>query len=625
MPLPRIKSGPSRARLGRQQSAFLAQAAGLAQPPSGRVRARVIPITPTYQPTWTVSSIRGALSQHEQGHFDRTGLLWDAMGRDDRITPVLRHRTRGMLGMPFELPTADESAEAKEMADRWAELWPRFAPKAVLGRLLDDYIMLGVALAQISYVRVEGADGELVWEPRLHNEESQFLRYDLERRAYFYNTREEGEIEIIPGDGKWVLLESGERGYRNGAIRALALMWHIRDLSWFDWARYTERHGMPLLKALVPAEVQEQSREDFWTDIVQLGRESAVLLPQGVGSNRDDFDVQLLEAKDGNWKAFQELKADASIAIAVYLLGQNLTTEIQAGSYAAANVHKIIRNEVLQADEGELGDDLLQQAVKPISDLLMPNGRLIAPRPTWNVKPPADREKEAEVMGKAAVAAKALTDIGIPLDVAAYAKEFGIPLEDVELAVGQALFRYHLDFGILTVNEARARLGLDPIEGGDVRALPAEAQTLPVTDPHGGETGTPAPGDGMSANAAKRTLKAAGVVGQLNFEVLDEMPPATRAEFVEHLIRAQARDDGQRFNDGLAGNAALDMGRDLNARFIRPLIEALKDAETEEEIRAAILKTYGGTDSAVAEQILEELVRIGELNALHDVETEIGE
>ncbi len=92
--------------------------------------------------------------------------------------------------------------------------------------------MLGVALAQISYQRVEGLDG-LVWEPRLHNEEAQFLRYDLEQRKWFYSTRE-GEILITPGDGKWVLLEAGERGYRNGAIRALALMWHVRELSWFE-------------------------------------------------------------------------------------------------------------------------------------------------------------------------------------------------------------------------------------------------------------------------------------------------------------------------------------------------------------------------------------------------------
>ena len=577
MPLPRIKSGPIKPpRLGKQHAAFLAQAAGLAEPPPSNVRARVIPIQPGHQPTWTVSAIRGALSQHEQGMLDRSGQMWDAMGRDDRIMPVLRHRTRGMLGMPFELPTVGDSAEAKELADRWEELWPRFAPKAVLGRMLDDYIMLGVSLAQISWERIEGEGGDQIWEPRLHNEEAQFLRFDLELRQWFYNTRE-GEIPINPGDGKWVLLEAGERGYRNGAIRALAIMWHIRDLSWSDWARYTERHGTPLIKAMVPAEVQEQSRDDFWSDIISLGRESAVLLPQGVGSNRDNFDVQIMEAKDGNWAAFQALKNDASIAVAVYLLGQNLTTEIQAGSYAAANVHKNIRNEVLQADEGELGDDLLTQAMRPISDLMVPNGRLFAPRPSWNVKPPADRKEDADVMGKAATAAKTMVEIGIPIDIVEFSKKYGIPLNDVELIVGQTLLRYHLDFGLLTVNEGRARLGLKPIEGGDVRALPPDQQAPPPAD-------------------------------------------------LNSVMRFQARpDEGQNFNDGLADNAALDMGRDLNARLIRPLLEALKGADTEAEIRAAVLNAYGGTDSAIAEQILEELVRIGELNALHDVEQEIGE
>jgi len=35
------------------------------------------------------------------------------------------------------------------------------------------------------------------------------------------------------------------------------------------------------------------------------------------------------------------------------------------------------------------------------------------------------------------------------------------------------VFRHHLDFGIMTVNEARARLNLPPVKDGDVRATPA--------------------------------------------------------------------------------------------------------------------------------------------------------
>ncbi len=573
---------------------FLAQ--GTEEAPPRRVRAQVIPITPSHSPTWTVSSIRGALNQHEQGFFNVSAPMWDAMGRDDRIPPVLRHRTRGMLGMPFDLPTADDTVEAQDLADRWLKLWPRFAPTAILGRLLDDYIMLGVALAQIHWVQVDGVDGK-VWEPRLTNMDAEFLRYDETLRQWFYNTRVEGEIEIIPGDGKWVLLESGERGYRNGAIRALALMWHIRNMSWMDWARYTERHGTPLLKAMVPAEVQDSSREEFWDDIVNLGRESAVLLPQGVGSNKDNFDVQIIEARDGSWRAFQELKKDATIAVAVYLLGQNLTTEIQAGSYAAATVHKNIRNEVLQADETELGNDLLEQAVRPISEMLVAGGRLIAPRPTWNTKPPADQEQDAQVINTAASGAKTLIDSGFALDQVEYAKQFGIPL--IEGATNE----------------------LKPTP-------PPTPPTPPVPPPSDGDEGDKGDegdeGDegNMSAKVARRILAASGIDDP---QILDGLPPPVRAEFVEHLLLAQSRAESQGFNKGMSDNAAFDAGRDLNVRLLRPILKVIEDAEDFGEVRRRVLELFAESDASVAQEVLEQLLRLGELNALHDVDQEIGE
>jgi len=549
--------------------------------------------------------------------------------------------------MPRAMAPANESPEALELSLRWGLMFDRFAPTAVLGRLLDDYIMMGWALAQISYERVIDESGNRVWEPRLNNEESQFVNYEHEPNAYFYETRE-GRIQIEPGNGKWVLLEAGERGFRNGAIRALGLMWHLRELSWFDWARYTERHGQPLLKAMVPSEVQAASREAFWNDIISLGRESAVLLPQGVGSNKTNFDVQIVEARDGNWKAFQELKRDATIAVAVYLLGQNLTTEIQAGSYAAANVHRNIRNEVLQADEKELGGDLLEQAMRPISDLMVPNGRLIAPRPTWNTQPPADKKQDAETAKIAAETIASLQEVakagrlkidnlpefarqfgielspdddapevgaelsavdqkeraatletvartignfarqGVPLDIDELIAEFNIPIDRAAfVAVGQQLFQYHLQFGTVTINEVRKRLGMGPVAGGDQLIEPPTMEALSAFDD-------------------------------------DE----TREAFMFRHFLAQARargsDESDEFNRGLSSEAAKDAARSLNARLLQPLLDAIAGAETEEEIRAAVFKIYGETSPEIEQEILESLSRLAELNALHDVEQDLG-
>ena len=271
---------------------------------------RVQPWTLGIQPDWTVGEIRGALRQHEQGSLHRSALLVDAMGRDDRIPSVLRHRVRGLLSFPFAMEPADETEAAKGFATEWEDHWEAIAPAATLARMMMDYIMLGVAIGQISWDQ-EGPTGKM---PRLYREHPSWLRYDETVNQYFYQTRA-GEVLVTPGDGRWVLLEAGERGYQNGGVRALALLWLIRQFAWRDWARYSERHGMPIVVLKHPAEIDNADRDEVWDDIIALGTETTIALPQGSDGDAS-FDVSLVEAKDRAWESFPGLKAavDSSIA-----------------------------------------------------------------------------------------------------------------------------------------------------------------------------------------------------------------------------------------------------------------------------------------------------------------------
>jgi SPP1 gp7 family putative phage head morphogenesis protein len=63
---------------------------------------------------------------------------------------------------------------------------------------------------------------------------------------------------------------------------------------------------------------------------------------------------------------------------------------------------------------------------------------------------------------------EARVELGLPPEIPK--EEDGADLESKDL------FRYHLEFGILTINEIRASLGMGPIPGGDVRPLPPETQ-----------------------------------------------------------------------------------------------------------------------------------------------------
>lgn len=90
----------------------------------------------------------------------------------------------------------------------------------------------------------------------------------------------------------------------------------------------------------------------------------------------------------------------------------------------------------------------------------------------------ADQQKIADQ-------AKAWASMGVPLN--AILKELapqylnngeGWPWGDQPADEKNQLFRYHLEYGIVTVNEARQKLGLEPMRGGDVK--PESSETAPA-------------------------------------------------------------------------------------------------------------------------------------------------
>lgn len=509
------------------------------------------------------------LRQHEDGSLWRSSELGDAMGRDERIDTTLGYRVRGLTGMPFAMVPSDEGTESVTFAQEWEDLYPRAFPIAHQAQMLRDFILLGVAIGQIYWTDVMTPEGKR-WEPRLCREWPGFLSYDTNGGFYKYQTRE-GTEGIEPGDGRWVIIESGERGYMSGAIRAIALLWHLRELSWYDWARYTERHGMPIVTAKHPAQADPASVDAFWSDIVSLGRETSMLLPQGVGPNGEGYEVGLLEARDGNWRSFQELQRSASDAIAIRVLGQNLLTEHRGeGSRAASEVHEKVAQRIIQSDEASFNDDIHKQFVKPISELIREKGKLLAPRPTYDIDPPEDLKLKAETMGLTIEAMKKAENLGYEvLNAEAIFEQLGLKLKKKSEPLPS------------------------PIPPNQPPPPPPGQQPPSPDDEEGGDD------DG---DEEEEQANAVGLFSQ--------RPPDA---FVE----------GQRFNDRLADAAIREAGG--KSDLFDSLLEALDESETYEEARQKILERYADSDPDELRALIEDVRELAELNGVFSVLEEIGQ
>jgi len=376
---------------------------------------------------WTKAEVDDALRNHELGQFMSTALLADAMTRDDTFDAVLGTRVLGMLGLPRVVGPSHEAdpRRSKKVARAIDDRFDTIFPRSTLAELLRWGILLGFALAQIVW---RADDDGTEWTPELQVWHPSFVYYRHDVRAYFALTTD-GPVRIEPGNGQWLLYTpfGTDRGWMSGAVRSVSIPWLARSYTWRDWQRWSELYSMGVRKAIAPANADEGDKERFFNQVAALGSETTVLLTQALSGEKFDLEVVWPDTS-GSADGFERLMNKCESRIAIRVLGQNLTTEVQSGSLAAARVHENVKADIIQFDARTLAEDLRAQVLRPYCRFNVPGGERFAPRLGWRTTPTEDRKNEADTALAAAQALAALLQSGVPLDVRAYAQRFGLPL-----------------------------------------------------------------------------------------------------------------------------------------------------------------------------------------------------
>jgi phage gp29-like protein len=373
------------------------------------VLQRQIPIT-TIQTDWTIDQVRNALNGHVTGMFDLSSQLIDAITGDDRVQATLGSRCGGLFGRPVQFTPANDSDAAKEVCTAWERAWPRIAPEAVLSEVSRWTIMGGWYAAPLAW-DTTGPD----WIPTVQPWHPRYTFY-LPQVFSYYATTQEGITPIEGGSGKWFLHtpHGGYRGWMRGAVRAVAQPWLIRNFAYRDWARYSERHGMPMIRAYVPAAGDPTHRDRFVASLQTIGQETVVMLPQGV-DEAFSYDVDVMEASDQSWQAFPGLIDRCDMSIVLALLYQNLTTEVKEGSFAAARVHGDVRQSALASDNSGFHTSIRFNLARPFAAFNYGDPEL-APWTRWDVEPVEDRKAQADVFNTFCSALKSLKESGWEFD-----------------------------------------------------------------------------------------------------------------------------------------------------------------------------------------------------------------
>lgn len=329
-------------------------------------------------------------------------LFADARDRDSHLDGVIRKRVQSMMGRPIVFRPADgleNDVEANEIAQsvRRILLFESQQFRSMLTHLMTG-AAYSYAISPISWTT--NADGEAV--PHLRWAHCNRFAFTSDTREIgFYSGPYRSSTSIVPlsnyPDSFVSHIPMGGRSdypWRRGPVRSCIIPSFIKRNGLQFWMTLAERFGMPQPYAIVPPGIDHdgESSDDTVAQVraalKNLSRVWSMVVTQGVeiesipGSGNVSADVH---------KALIEW-AETTESVAV--LGQNLTTKVEGGSFAAAESHRYVAGDIHLADATELGETITQQVIAPMVRYNWPG----APVPICEISTGAKQVPTAEMV-----------------------------------------------------------------------------------------------------------------------------------------------------------------------------------------------------------------------------------
>ena len=394
--------------------------------------------------------------------------LCHAFMADGRVQSALMQRIGGMLSLDLEFePGLKRSARVlSAIQDDFFEAFH----ESDLFQLYAWGLLLGVGLGQITWQT--SARGRLlpkikVWNPR-------WLSFDFERDRWRVLTNSGDYVDIVPGDGQWILYtpKSSRAPWQHGLWRALNTPFFVKADGALDWARYNEVYGSPIRSFTGGQGISQRQLDIIASDLDTAKGFTSIALPQG-------SEFHLVEATGSTWDTFRESLQWASTEISIAILGQNLTTEVNDGSYAAARTHRDVES-MLIAFDAQVESTLLHDQLLRWWTIYNFGDAALTPWPKRDTKEPEDLTAKADLWRTLGEAALNLKAVGVHIDINALAETFGLPLdknapESGDIAESDGAAGKHADLNLSSAAHAPKAIMAADTKQADEEDLPEGA------------------------------------------------------------------------------------------------------------------------------------------------------
>ena len=414
-------------------------------PPKAK-RPQVVDISdyqPISQPSvrsgylWTPAHLRAMQLQADSGDLTRLGDLCEQMIADDRIGELLESLAGDVLGceLSFEKTPRMVVGDA-EKGDELETDWPIGYDDDELTSLSIWTLVTGIGFGK--HERWVENESRIVpqlkwWHPRQFTFRQPKGATQHWKRQWHVRDHDGIITPVTPGDGTWVMLtRRGEfRPWANGLWRGLAPWWLLKQYAISDWGVHSEKTS----KLVVTAEegVTSDQRKAIAKYVYEASKDAVISLPVG-------FDMKLIETAANTQQIYDAQIKAADEGFAIAILGQNLSSNVQGGSRAAAEVHERKENRKVRWLGKLLTKGLHDQSLSWWAEYNF-GDRSLAPYPHWHTEPPEDYAAKATGLKTLADGLVSLKAAGYKLSTEDLEEDFGVELEELpdpppEMAAG---------------------------------------------------------------------------------------------------------------------------------------------------------------------------------------------
>lgn len=334
---------------------------------------------------------------------------------DARVSGCAGSRKAGVLSLEWDI---DKGKAKSRQARIIKEVFSNIDIYQVISEMLDA-VLFGYAVCEVVWEKV----GSYILPARIVGKPQEWFVFDEENNLML-RTKEKLNGEPVP-EHKFLLVQHNAT-YKNpyGEPALSKCFWPVtfKKGGLKFWVMFTEKYGMPFLIGKHPRGTSKEETDRFADMLEAMIQDAIAVVP-------DDSSVEVLEAsaKSASAGIYRELLDYCDQEIAIALLGQNLTTQVQGGSYAAAQVHMEVRKDLINSDK-KMIEKAINQLIKWIYEINFSDGEM----PVFSMYEESDIDKNlAERDEKIS---NSLEKSGLRFTKQYFQKAYALEDEDIEVS-----------------------------------------------------------------------------------------------------------------------------------------------------------------------------------------------